>query len=105
MTDYISREELKRRFCGHCNDYHDGRCFDPCFDLNLIDNTPAADVVPVMHGKWIAHKNGRWIYAECGACGSVHDVKSNYCPSCGAKMDSSVESSETRTNQVDGGAE
>ena len=61
----------------------------------LIDNTkredhcplsPSADVRPVVRGKWIDHQEGRWIYAKCSECGTVHDVKSNFCPNCGADM-------------------
>ncbi len=37
-------------------------------------------------GEWLDHQNGIWIYAKCSKCESVHDVKSKYCPTCGAKM-------------------
>ena len=40
-------------------------------------------------GEWIDHQDGRWIYAKCSECGTVHDTKSNYCPSCDADMSSS----------------
>ena len=38
-------------------------------------------------GKWQDEQRGRWIYAKCNLCGKVQDVRSNYCPNCGAKMD------------------
>ena len=37
-------------------------------------------------GRWIDHKRDKWIYARCSECGSVHDVRSNFCPNCGARM-------------------
>ena len=37
---------------------------------------------------WIDHQDGRWIYAQCSECGTVHDTQTNYCPNCGAKMES-----------------
>lgn len=37
-------------------------------------------------GAWIDEQRGRWIYAKCNLCGKVQDVRSNYCPNCGAKM-------------------
>ena len=37
-------------------------------------------------GEWIDYQQGRWVYAQCSECGTVHDVRSNYCPSCGARM-------------------
>ena len=41
-------------------------------------------------GYWIAHSDGGiWIkYYECSDCGKVHDTHSDYCPNCGAKMES-----------------
>lgn len=38
-------------------------------------------------GHWIDHQEGRWIYAKCSECGTVHDTQTNYCPNCGAKME------------------
>ena len=38
------------------------------------------------HGEWIDEQRGRWIYAKCNLCGKVQDVRSNYCPNCGAMM-------------------
>lgn len=37
-------------------------------------------------GEWIDEQRGRWIYAKCNLCGKVQDVRSNYCPNCGARM-------------------
>ena len=38
-------------------------------------------------GEWQNEQRGRWIYAKCNLCGKVQDVRSNYFPNCGAKMD------------------
>ena len=38
-------------------------------------------------GEWQDEQRGRWIYAKCNLCGKVQDVRSNYCPNCGAQMD------------------
>ena len=45
-----------------------------------------AELMP-KEGEWIDEQRGRWIYAKCNLCGKVQDVRSNYCPNCGAKMD------------------
>lgn len=55
----------------------------------LLYDAQTADVVPVMHGQWepIINAYGElegWI---CKRCGTETKQKSNYCPSCGAKMD------------------
>ena len=52
--------------------------------IEMLERLPAADTVK--HGKWLEHLNGRWAYAKCSKCETVHVVRSNYCPSCGAKM-------------------
>jgi hypothetical protein len=52
----------------------------------VFDEIPAADVREAVSGKWIDHQQGRWIYAKCSECETVHDVRSNYCPNCGADM-------------------
>ena len=49
------------------------------------------------HGEWIDEQRGRWIYAKCNLCGKVQDVRSNYCPNCGAKMDGERKDGERRT--------
>lgn len=83
---YISREALKKRFCGHCNDYHDGRCFEPCYELKLIDNTPAADVVPVVKCYDCKYyKSGRDGVAQCTRFW-IYTAEDDFCSS-GAKMD------------------
>ena len=62
---------------------------------------PAADVAPVLHGKWLNSYND-FSCAECDRCGTIFEVTDNetdeglwnafklsykYCPNCGAKMD------------------
>lgn len=59
----------------------------------LIDNIPAADVAPVVHGRWEWLGPNRLVTdCMCGTC-SACKVRSKYivntmlCPNCGAKMD------------------
>lgn len=97
MSEYINRELLKERFRKRLNwlkkDIHDeysGALYDCCeYDTKLIDEITAADVAPVMHGRWI-HKGNSQVW-ECSRCG--RGVNTNpegidlYCYHCGAKMD------------------
>ena len=53
---------------------------------SLIACEMRADVVERKHGKWEDVTMGRWIYAKCSVCGTVHDVQSSFCPNCGAEM-------------------
>ena len=56
-----------------------------------INRIPAADVVPVIHGKWIEKIDpwDRQHIGKCSECGkSYRDyMYFRFCPNCGAKMD------------------
>ena len=53
-----------------------------------IATLPAADVVPVVHGKWMPfHSEAAGDIQYCSACEIGFDAKTDYCPHCGAKMD------------------
>lgn len=55
-----------------------------------INSIPAADVAPVVHGRWISFLGGDHImperYYRCSRCGRVESRRQPYCH-CGAKMD------------------
>ena len=77
--------------CWNC-DYYDR---EPWCESALANDAAAAleaaekriaELMP-KEGEWIDEQRGRWIYAKCNLCGKVQDVRSNYCPNCGAKMD------------------
>lgn len=51
---------------------------------------PAADVAPVVHGRWVTHYRSGTPVAEgyvSTCCDMWKKRKSPYCPHCGAKMD------------------
>lgn len=97
MTDdYIKREDaltgLEDSDIGFCDD-------EPIQTRNsalkIIQNIPAADVRPVVHGKWVKSKMSAWGYRqwyECSECGEPvfpsygHPARTNFCHNCGAKM-------------------
>ncbi len=49
-----------------------------------IKSIPAADVAPVVHGRWVHHDDG---VVTCSECGNAESSESYYCRYCGAKMD------------------
>ena len=55
-----------------------------------VQSLPAADVAPVRHGRWerVDYGNGLYNY-HCSSCRHIPrgNIRSNYCPNCGAKMD------------------
>ena len=85
MSDLISREKLKRKFCGHCEDY--GKCKEECFDVRIINSMSTAE----KKGRWVydEERGATGIYAICTACNEMiyQTGEFNYCPSCGAKME------------------
>ena len=97
MKEYIEREALMRRIkeihCAECDSYHGVRCRACWVDdtLDYIDSEPAADVTPVVHGRWIEDHD----YLKCPKCGimvkrdfTFFDIGDwNFCPNCGKKMD------------------
>lgn len=57
-------------------------------NIREINNIPAADVAPVVHGKWmITGRTERAMRSNCGNKYREHYSDYFYCPLCGAKMD------------------
>lgn len=109
MAEYFEREALEKRLNerlaylldknGPYDHYTDG--YDEA--VNTVEEFPAADVVPVVHGWWEREPSSYWRWTpsgavavtrttyRCGLCGRGTAVKSNYCPNCGTKMDGGAE--------------
>lgn len=88
MADYIEREAAKLRIFEYgVRHRNNSSISSACENLERqMNSIPAADVRPVVRGKWVDHPRWKWIYAECSECETVCDVKSNFCPNCGADM-------------------
>lgn len=92
MAEYIKREGLLRKFNIDDMMNVNGTLIPLREARETISNFPAADVAPVVHGRWIektapaVHK-----YYECSNCGAHENkhtaIKGRYCWRCGAKMD------------------
>ncbi len=85
MAEYIDREALKNDIAKSTEPFNTGSVF------RAINRQIAADVAPVVHGRWIEDHD----YLKCPECGvmvkwdfTFFDIGNwNYCPNCGAKMD------------------
>lgn len=55
-----------------------------------IDALPAADVAPVRHGRWILIETDEEQLFFCSECENKEYWESDFCPSCGAKMDGGI---------------
>lgn len=57
--------------------------------IQIINEAPAADVAPVVHGRWVYH-NFDTICSECGKSAIFDEweqqAETEFCPHCGAKM-------------------
>lgn len=92
MVDCIEREatikRIKEVYCVGCNSYNGVRC-RACGTgdaIDIIEDAPAADVAPVVHGRWVFGGDCCVICSECNEEESNNNHR-NYCPNCGAKMD------------------
>lgn len=59
---------------------------------DYIERLPAADVAPVVHGKWGDNGITGSMLVKCSVCGFDCGANSfSYCPNCGAWMDGGME--------------
>lgn len=95
MAEYIDREAL-RKVLETWRDAHadvdDEQGWGLLEDVIWeVDAQPAADVVPVVHGRWVPfHSEAAGDIQYCSACEIGFAAKTDYCPHCGAKMDGSA---------------
>lgn len=84
MAEYINREALKNDIANSTEPFNTGSVF------RAINRQTAADVAPVVHGKWITRSDKGIISMThpymCSRCWRVEMNKEPYC-NCGAKMD------------------
>lgn len=79
MAEYIKRKAVI--------DLITRRYENPEICTQEINSIPAADVAPVVHGRWIDDGSGIIICPECERGYNLHAKYTHYCPNCGAKMD------------------
>lgn len=97
MAEYFEREATIKRiqevYCVGCNSYNGVRCRACGIGdaIDMIEDAPAADVAPVVHGRWIGSKydpeTGDYM-EKCSHCGVFsREYWKPHCSECGAKMD------------------
>ena len=113
MTDYIEREaflkNIEERYCTPCKaegKNHGGCLCRACWVDDMcgeVIDAPASDVAPVVHSYWEGYpcsqymgtdecgepkwRDGRFYVCHNYKCRRKTVIKSNYCPNCGARMD------------------
>lgn len=96
MAEYLKREALEKKLNerlaylldknGPYDHFTDG--YDEA--VSTVEEFPAADVVPVVHGRLedTGKQNDTWMCSACGErVGTFLAEFSAYCYHCGAKMD------------------
>ena len=76
--DYIEREAAINAVY---EAYADG---ESAYDA--LENLPAADVRPVVRGRWVTRPYMMGKTEYCSRCGENYGRKHNFCPNCGADM-------------------
>ncbi|MPM73979.1 hypothetical protein SDC9_120964 [bioreactor metagenome] len=87
---YISASKLKAHYSWLGKD----ATLSPKDVDDIIDAQPAADVEPVVRGRWKTHIHTLFVFGtdnetytyECGNCHCVEEEESIRCPHCGAHM-------------------
>lgn len=83
MAEYIERKaalDAAHKWC------------DPCgAAVEAVLSVPAADVAPVVYGRWVHLGGDEWCCSACGFVitteGSWDKPTKKYCEDCGAKID------------------
>ena len=91
MAEYIEREALDKALTAAAINDENKNCNTWSNAIGVLYNLPAADVAPVVRGRW-AHLGGdEWCCSVCGFVitteGSWDKPTKKYCEDCGAKMD------------------
>ena len=101
MAEYIEREaiseEIRKFYYKNPPNFSYGKGFDRGLDRaqRAILDAPAADVVEVVHAKWIPfHSEAAGDIQYCSACDIGFDARMDYCPHCGARMDGWMEDAD-----------
>lgn len=68
---------------------------------SVFDSAPAADVAPVVHGRWEEPDNFDLGFWQCSNCGFLSEAAAanrlyRYCCNCGAKMDGGADDGSER---------
>lgn len=98
MAEYIERKALEKALTAAAASDQNKNRRTWAKAICVLHDLPAADVAPVVHGKW----NVSGGLLECQNCGEIYSTLGgnegkawNYCPNCGARMDGDDDAKES----------
>lgn len=85
MAEYIEKEAVVHHFMIKRQYLTKDLVMDAAYEVSKF---PAADVAPVVHGRWTFYSSyGEDEYEyECSVCNEWANQRYTYCPNCGAHM-------------------
>ena len=88
MAEYIEREAILREIERRERLMVGDKTISVDALKRFILNRPAADVAPVVHGRWVEYQIPPIICcSNCDWATGIEEKNFQYCPNCGAKMD------------------
>ena len=96
MAEYIEREsamllpKLPKEYRNYQTDNLDDAYEQGWYDaLCFLEHIPAADVAPVVHGRWLYgdYYDIGDVCSECDWDSQMTHPSYRYCPNCGTRMD------------------
>ena len=87
MAEYIEREALLREIERRERLMVGDKTISVDALKRFILNRPAADVAPVVHGRWLCVDTDTEQFFLCNRCKKKEYWESDYCPNCGCRMD------------------
>ena len=92
MAEYIERDALRKILRGSAVAKYPVSFYVGLFAAaDEVEKMPAADVAPVVSGRWVMKETMiRSMFAKnayCSECLAETAYAHNYCPNCGARMD------------------
>ena len=95
MAEFIEREALDKALTAAAVNDENKNCNTWSNAIGVLYNLPAADVAPVVHGRWVHLGGDEWCCSACGFVitteGSWDKPTKKHCEDCGARMDGGVE--------------
>ena len=94
----IDADKLKTELDAWARIIRKPNCYSREDALHIIDTAPEVKAVPVVRGEWVLvgtneHDYETLVEEKCSLCGRYvyrydTEPQDNYCPNCGAKMES-----------------